>query len=89
MSNRRRPQWKQEVNIKLSRYVTLCISFIEQNATCLMRAVSRNYIDIVKLLIEKGADVNAKNDWDYTPLKYTQKLNLKEMEQILTAAGAT
>ncbi|NEO53584.1 MAG: trypsin-like peptidase domain-containing protein [Okeania sp. SIO3B5] len=31
MSNRRRPQWKQEVNINLSRYVTLCISFIEQH----------------------------------------------------------
>ncbi|NEQ75826.1 MAG: hypothetical protein F6K23_23975 [Okeania sp. SIO2C9] len=30
MSNRRRPHKKQEVNIKLSRHVTLCISFIEQ-----------------------------------------------------------
>ena len=30
MSNRRRPQLKQEVNINLSSYVTLCISFIEQ-----------------------------------------------------------
>ena len=30
MSNRRRPQLKREVNINLSRYVTLCLSFIEQ-----------------------------------------------------------
>ncbi|NET44435.1 hypothetical protein [Okeania sp. SIO2B3] len=38
MSNRRRPQWKQEVKsllgrsyaINLLRYVTLCVSFIEQ-----------------------------------------------------------
>ena len=30
MSNRRRPQLKQEVNIKMSRYVTLCIGFIKQ-----------------------------------------------------------
>gem|GEM_PF-6202263 len=30
MSNRRRPQLKQEVNINLSRYVKLCISLIEQ-----------------------------------------------------------
>ncbi|MCL2924703.1 MAG: transposase [Trichodesmium sp. MAG_R04] len=30
MSNRRRPQLKQEVNINLSHYVMLCISFIEQ-----------------------------------------------------------
>ena len=29
MSNRRRPQLKQEVNINLSRYVTLCIIFIK------------------------------------------------------------
>ena len=28
------------------------------------------------------------NDWDYTVLKYAQKLNLKEMEQILREAGA-
>ncbi|MBS9773399.1 MAG: hypothetical protein O4805_01665 [Trichodesmium sp. St16_bin2-tuft] len=31
MSNRRRPQLKQEVNINLLRYMTLCISFIEQS----------------------------------------------------------
>jgi len=29
MSKRRWPQLKQEVNINLSHYVTLCISFIE------------------------------------------------------------
>ena len=29
--NRRRPQLKQEVNINLSSYMTLCISFIKQD----------------------------------------------------------
>ena len=61
----------------------------KENATSLMRAVSRNYEGIVKELLEKGADVNAVNNWGYSPLKYTQKLNLKEMENILREAGAT
>ena len=61
----------------------------KENATPLMRSVSRNYQAIVKLLIEQGADVNAINDWGYTPLKYAIKLNLKEMQQRLKDAGAT
>ncbi|WP_326997444.1 ankyrin repeat domain-containing protein [Crocosphaera watsonii] len=61
----------------------------KENATPLMRSVSRNYQAIVKLLIEQGAHVNAINDWGYTPLKYAIKLNLKEMQQMLKDAGAT
>ncbi|NEO22997.1 MAG: ankyrin repeat domain-containing protein [Moorea sp. SIO4G2] len=60
----------------------------KENATALMRSVSRNYREIVEFLIEKGADVNAINDWDYTPLKYAIKLNLKEIQQILRDSGA-
>ncbi|NEP50476.1 MAG: ankyrin repeat domain-containing protein [Moorea sp. SIO3C2] len=60
----------------------------KENATPLMRSVSRNYREIVEFLIEKGADVNAINDWDYTPLKYAIKLNLKEIQQILRDSGA-
>lgn len=61
----------------------------KENATSLMRAVSRNYEEVVKELLDKGADVNAVNDWGYSPLKYTQKLNFKKMEDILRKAGAT
>ncbi|NES69499.1 MAG: hypothetical protein F6K24_31890 [Okeania sp. SIO2D1] len=31
MSNRRRPQWKQEVNIKMSLIMTFYIGFMKQN----------------------------------------------------------
>ena len=34
-------------------------------------------------LTREGADVNAKNMWDYTPLKYAAKLNLNKMKQLL------
>ena len=41
-----------------------------------MRSVSRNHQEIVKLLIEQGADVNAINDWDYTALKHLDDIRL-------------
>lgn len=60
----------------------------KENATALMRSVSRDHREVVNFLIVKGADVNAKNDWDYTPLKYAIKLNLPKMQEILKQAGA-
>jgi ankyrin repeat protein len=51
----------------------------------LLMASSRGLIKIVKLLIEKGSDVNLKNKYDRTPLKVAQKAEIKDM---LKKAGA-
>jgi len=34
-------------------------------------AAQKGFTDIVKLLIESGADVNAKNDYGLTPLHFS------------------
>ena len=46
MSNRRRPQLKQEVNINLSRYVTLCISFIEQDGYSVEGLIAQDTVEV-------------------------------------------
>lgn len=52
-----------------------------------MRVVLCNYKEVVKLLLEKGVDVNVVNDWGYSFLKYVKKFNLKEMENIFWEVG--
>ncbi len=44
--------------------------------------------DVVTLLIEKGADVNAKNKYDYTPLHWAAKHGHTASAEILIKAGA-
>ena len=41
----------------------------------LSRAVLSNYTDVAKVLIERGADVNAPNGTGYTPLQYAARLD--------------
>ena len=58
--------------------------------TALMAASEMGHIDIVKLLIEAGADVNATLD-DYdrsTALKYASKKGHTEIVELLIEAGA-
>jgi ankyrin repeat protein len=44
--------------------------------------------DIVKLLIEKGADINAKGNSGGTALGTAKKLGLSDIAKILQDAGA-
>ena len=43
--------------------------------------------EIVELLIAKGADVNAKNDWGWTPLDWAIQLNEPETTDLLRKHG--
>jgi ankyrin repeat protein len=51
--------------------------------TALMIAARDGNIDIVKALLEKGADVNYKNDWDDTALSWAKGSNHKEIVHLL------
>ncbi len=55
--------------------------------TPLDRAVVAGFKDIVELLIAKGADVNAKDNWDWTPL-HSAVYGHKEIVELLIAKGA-
>ncbi len=57
MSNRRRPQLKQEVNSKISRYVTFYIGFMKQIGT------RENHFDILpKLSYGRAQDSSASKN---------------------------
>lgn len=45
-------------------------------------------VEVVKTLLGKGADVNAKDNNNFTPLMYAISRQRKEVIQTLLAAGA-
>ena len=55
--------------------------------TPLIRAVDAGFKDIVELLIAKGANVNAKDNWDWTPL-HSAVYGHNEIVELLIAKGA-
>ena len=56
--------------------------------TPLHRATDRNRTEAVKLLIDKGADVNATRKDGWTPLHIAVNRNRKELVEMLIAKGA-
>ena len=56
--------------------------------TPLAFAAERNNLEITKLLIENGADVNKKNDLGSAPLHYATRYNNLEMVKLLVKNGA-
>ncbi len=51
--------------------------------TPLMQAASYGYTDIVRYLLEKGADIHARDSSNLTVLEYTKKLQRKNMQKFL------
>lgn len=57
-------------------------------AELVSRGPSRHRLELIQLLISKGADVNAIDDAGLTPLKYAQKGHEKDIIYLLKSHGA-
>lgn len=65
------------------------VNTIDKNgSTPLMCAVHNSRLDIVNILLHLGADVNAKNFEDETPLIIATKYSTREIVYKLLDAGA-
>jgi len=60
----------------------------EDGRTCLMTAALHGHLDICRLLIEKGAQVKAKDRSGYTPLHYAAEKGRIEIVRLLCDLGA-
>jgi hypothetical protein len=56
--------------------------------TPLMIAAEKNYVDLAKVLLENGADINATDAFGYTALLYADSHGSEEMAQYLLSKGA-
>lgn len=57
------------------------INFVKNDETFLYTAIEKGYTKIVELLIEKGADVNFKDKYGWTPLYLAAKEGYAEIVQ--------
>ena len=56
--------------------------------TALHNATLRNRIDVIKLLLHEGADVNRQDDYKDTPLHIAAQYNKTEVARLLIQNGA-
>lgn len=64
------------------------LDYMIHRKTYLMIAVDQGHLDIVRLLIKYGADINFKNDYCATALMYAKRNNNTEMINYLLKNGA-
>jgi uncharacterized protein len=60
----------------------------ESGQTALIDAVMRGYIDIVRVLLEHGADVNDQDQGGRKPVDWARRTNRVEIETLLRKAAA-
>ena len=59
-----------------------------QGAIALSAAVAQNHVEVVRLLLDRGADVNVANNDGETPLHCASRLSYTDMVMLLLAEGA-
>jgi len=84
---------KESLNILKPKSKEDIISYLnkltkEEKDKKLIEASYNGNIEIVKLLIETGADINAKNNYGSTSLMYASKIGHKKIVLLLIEAGA-
>jgi hypothetical protein len=62
--------------------------FEPHNDTPLHRAVAGDRVNMVELLLERGADLSAKNSWAATPLVHALIRGNAQLAELLVARGA-
>ena len=55
----------------------------EYDQTALFLAARRNRTDVIRLLLQNGADVNKRDCWDYTPVHHAAMENNTEVIAML------
>ena len=60
----------------------------EDGSTCLMIAACNGHLDICRILIDKGAEVTAKDSRGWTPLHYAAVYGHIEIVRLLCDRGA-
>ena len=65
-----------------------CAASARDSVWELMIAAEKNSVDVARLLIEAGADVNAKSNNGLTALWYARNYYKKNVRELLEAAGA-
>ena len=76
-----------DVNARTKSMVTTALMHAS-GGTALMHASGRGYSDIVKLLIESGADVNIQDNRGYTALMSASYKGHREVAKLLIESGA-
>ncbi len=69
--------------------ITGGVTALGASNTALMWAAGEGYLAIVKLLLDRGAEVNAKNAANYTALMFAAESDYRDVVSVLLDRGAT
>ena len=61
---------------------------MQDNETPLDRAAAKGNVDVVRLLIERGAEVDSRDRWGWTPLHNASRFGHLEVSRVLVDHGA-
>ena len=78
----------EAVKALLNHDATVNVKATAKGQTALMWAAAEKHTDVVRLLIQFGADVNARSNGRYSALLFSARANDIETAKALLAAGA-
>jgi uncharacterized protein len=78
----------EAVKLLVARGAKVNVKEAQQGHTALMRAVAGKHAEVVRTLVEHGADVHARSRGGFTPLLFASQQGNIESARILLAAGA-